>query len=279
MPIIRRTRVSTAAYGVLHWLWWLWLCGAGMRAMWTVKITIRTETFTVHTARVQAPHNHSHHNQCRTPYAAVHTLVLLMMGIMMPETCWDKSLVINIRLVASCWFLSFHPTVKMHSHKSIKDKTQCLSRNVGIISRILASSYCKVRGWLYHSLSPPHPKNNYHKDSSLELQGAMILESFTVYLKNLCLMIFCALTAHQTPTVRAKKYPRSMVCRNWLKIYGAATSANLDVYNPFNGNHASSEKNTNSGARNPLTTDNWSHLQKRRLALQSRGKICCKALL
>jgi hypothetical protein len=38
-------------------------------------------------ARVPAPHNHSHHYQCRTPYAAVHTLVLLMMGIMMPETC------------------------------------------------------------------------------------------------------------------------------------------------------------------------------------------------
>jgi len=31
-----------------------------------------------------APHNH---NQCRTPYAVIHGLVLLMMGIMMPETC------------------------------------------------------------------------------------------------------------------------------------------------------------------------------------------------
>jgi hypothetical protein len=41
----------------------------------------------------------------RTPY----TLVLLVMCIMMPETCWDKSLIINIRLVASCWFLSLHP--------------------------------------------------------------------------------------------------------------------------------------------------------------------------
>jgi hypothetical protein len=97
MPIIKRTRVRTAAYGVLHWLWWLWLCGA----VCTV--------FTVHTACVPAPHNHSHHNQCRTPYAAVHTLVLLMIGIMMPETCWDKSLIINIRLVASCWFLSLQP--------------------------------------------------------------------------------------------------------------------------------------------------------------------------
>ena len=27
------------------------------------------------------------HYQCRIPYAAVRTLVLLMMGIMMPETC------------------------------------------------------------------------------------------------------------------------------------------------------------------------------------------------
>jgi len=32
----------------------------------------------------------------------------------------------------------------------------------------------------------------------------VIIESFTVYLKNLCLMIFRAITAHQTPTVRAK---------------------------------------------------------------------------
>ena len=76
----------------------------------------------VHTARVPAPHNHSHHNQCRTPYAAVHTLFLLMMGIMMPETCWDRSLIINIRLVASCWFLSLRPTFMMHGHKSPKKK-------------------------------------------------------------------------------------------------------------------------------------------------------------
>jgi len=59
----------------------------------------------------------------RTPYAAVHTLVLLMMGIIMPETCWDKSLIINIRLVASGWSLSLslHPTFMMHGHKSLKE--------------------------------------------------------------------------------------------------------------------------------------------------------------
>ena len=84
-------------------------------------IRSRTVTFTVHTACVPALHNHSHHYQCRTPYAAVHTLVLLMMGIMMSETCWDKSLIINTRLVASCWSLSLHPTFMMHGHKSLKD--------------------------------------------------------------------------------------------------------------------------------------------------------------
>ena len=42
---------------------------------------------TVHTAYDPAPHNHSQHNQCRTPYAVIHGLVLLMMGIMMPDTC------------------------------------------------------------------------------------------------------------------------------------------------------------------------------------------------
>jgi len=106
--------VCTAAYGVLHWLWCLWLCGAETRDVCTVKVTVRP-TFTVHTARVPAPHI-----QCKTPYAAVHTLILLMMGIMMPETCWDRSLIINIRLVASCWFLCLHPKFMMHGHKSLK---------------------------------------------------------------------------------------------------------------------------------------------------------------
>jgi len=30
-------------------------------------------------------------------------------------------LIINIRLVASCWFLSLHPTFMMHGHKSLKN--------------------------------------------------------------------------------------------------------------------------------------------------------------
>ena len=95
--------------------------GRELCALWKFLLS-RTVTFTVHTARVPVPHNHSQHYQCRTPHAAVHTLVLLMMGIMMPETCWDRSLIINIRLVASCWFLSLHPTFMMHGHTSLKKR-------------------------------------------------------------------------------------------------------------------------------------------------------------
>ena len=76
---------------------------------------------TVHTAYDAAPHNHSQHNQCSTPYAIIHGLVLLMMGIMMPETCWNRSLIINIGLVASCWFISLHPT--FHDARSQEPKT------------------------------------------------------------------------------------------------------------------------------------------------------------
>ena len=119
MHIVRRTRVCTAAYGVLHWLWWLWLCGAGTRAVCNVKVTVR-----------------------QFGSAAVRTLVLLMMGIMMPETCWDKSLIINIRLVASCWFLSLNPAFMMHGHRSLK-RSKMYQVVTNAVHRMLLS------WWLY----------------------------------------------------------------------------------------------------------------------------------
>jgi len=71
MPIIRRTRPCITAYGVLHCVLavvvWRWV----VSCVHCVKVTVRTVTFT----------------QCRTPYAVIHGLLLLMMGIMMPETC------------------------------------------------------------------------------------------------------------------------------------------------------------------------------------------------
>jgi len=84
-----------------------------------VMVTVRLHT--VHTAYNPAPHNHSQQNQCRTPYAVIHNLVLLKMGIMLPETCWDRSLIINIGLVAYCWFISLHPTI--HDARSQEPET------------------------------------------------------------------------------------------------------------------------------------------------------------
>jgi len=54
-------------------------------------------------------------------------LVLLKMGIVMPETCWES--VDNKHLtVASCWFaLSLHNLLTMHGHRNLKKTTVSLS--------------------------------------------------------------------------------------------------------------------------------------------------------
>ena len=104
MPIIRRTRPV-----LLHTVFCTGYAGCGCVELGRKLRRTVSNLHTEHTPNDPAPHNHSQHNQCRTPYAVIHGLVLLMMGIMMPETCWDRSLVINIGLVASCWFISLHP--------------------------------------------------------------------------------------------------------------------------------------------------------------------------
>jgi len=70
----------------------VWSCDANCVHCVKVVVRLNNNFHTVHTARVTAPHYHSQHNQCRTPYAVIHGLVLLKMGIMMPETCWDRQL-------------------------------------------------------------------------------------------------------------------------------------------------------------------------------------------
>jgi len=70
-----------------------------------------------------APHNRY---QPHPAEPAQHTtcsntrLVLLKMGIIMPETCWES--VDNKHLtVASCWFsLSLHNLLTMHGHRNLK---------------------------------------------------------------------------------------------------------------------------------------------------------------
>ena len=62
MPIIRRARVCTAAYGVLQWLWWLWLCGAGTQAVCTVKVTVTASQ--LHTTTAITTSAEHHMRQC-----------------------------------------------------------------------------------------------------------------------------------------------------------------------------------------------------------------------
>jgi len=100
-----------------------------------------------------APHNHSQHNQCRTPYAEIHGLDLLMMGIMMPETCWDRSLIINIGLIASCWFISLNST--FHDARSQEPKTckgKQLYQGISVLT-ILSDTY-KYLNYMVRPLWP-----------------------------------------------------------------------------------------------------------------------------
>ena len=111
---LQEDKTCVTARGVLRWFCWMLLVAVVGR--WTV-------TFTVLTPYKTAPHNRyqphpaeaAQHNTCSNI-----RLVLLKMGIMMPETCWE--IVKNKHLtVASCWFsLSLHNLLTMHGHKHLK---------------------------------------------------------------------------------------------------------------------------------------------------------------
>ena len=113
MPIFRRTRPCTTVYGVLVVLAvvvWNWV----VSFVHCVKVTVRTVTITQCTELTTQLYTTTA-STTTTPYIVVHGLVLLKMGILMPETCWDRSLIISIGLVASCWFFSLHPRTRLRS--------------------------------------------------------------------------------------------------------------------------------------------------------------------
>ena len=93
---LQENKTYVTACGVLRWFCWMWLV---------------------------APHNRY---QPHPAEPAQHTtcsnirLVLLKMGIMMPETCWES--IDNKHLtVASSWFsLSLHNLLTMHGHRNLK---------------------------------------------------------------------------------------------------------------------------------------------------------------
>ena len=62
--------------------------------------------------------------------------VLLKMGIMMPETCWDRSNNKHL-IVSSFWFFSLHTLLTMHGHRNLKPKnsfcTEISKRNFYVL--------------------------------------------------------------------------------------------------------------------------------------------------
>jgi hypothetical protein len=86
---------------------WRWLVvlavvvwSRGVSSVHFLKAVVEQQLSKVHTAYTTAPHNHSQHNQPSSHEVLTSlVVVLLMMGIMMPETCWDWLNSRNIHLI------------------------------------------------------------------------------------------------------------------------------------------------------------------------------------
>jgi len=97
MPIIKNIRPCSATCGFLPGrvgCGWLWSCGA---ASWESSRRSSTEG--------------------RTPHALGHGLILLMMSIMMPETCWDRKFDNKHRIGCILFFLSLSSPQKFKASK------------------------------------------------------------------------------------------------------------------------------------------------------------------
>ena len=105
---LQENKTYVTACGVLRWFCWMWLVAVVGRCVVGCE---HCEGYCSLAPYNAAPHNRyqphpaepAQHNTCSNI-----RLVLLKMGIMMPETCWE--IVENKHLtVASCWFsLSLH---------------------------------------------------------------------------------------------------------------------------------------------------------------------------
>ena len=112
MPIIGRTRVCTAAYGALHWLWWLWLCTAGTQAVCTVKVTVRTVTFTVHRT---ATYSCDDTKDCIIQFWPPDDKHMCSKHV----EAWNKLI---IKFSASSWLILINKYIEMHGQQNIKKK-------------------------------------------------------------------------------------------------------------------------------------------------------------
>jgi len=122
---LQENKTYVTACGVLRWFCWMWLvvvvgrCVVGCEHCEAYCST----SFTVLASYKAAPHNRYQPHPAEPaqhPTCSNIRLVLLKMGIMMPETCWE--IVKNKHLnVASCWSsLSLHNLLTTHGHRNLK---------------------------------------------------------------------------------------------------------------------------------------------------------------
>jgi len=101
---------------------------------WVCRLWLAVHT--MHTAHDAAPQDHSQPQPAhpgRTPHAVGHGLILLMTGIMMPETCWDRKFDNKHRISCILLVLSFHH--KLHNITETRT-TLCTPYNsLGILKK------------------------------------------------------------------------------------------------------------------------------------------------
>ena len=134
---LQENKTCVTACGVLRWFCWMWLIAVVGRCLVGYNA---------------APHNRY---QPHPTEPAQHTtcsntrLVLLKVGIMMPETCWES--IDNKHLTfESCSFsLSLHNLLTMHGHRNLKLPVSCLFLN---FTQLLLTTSSSSSRHFYHSL-------------------------------------------------------------------------------------------------------------------------------
>ena len=189
----------------------------------------RTITFTV-----LAPHKAEPHNRYQPQPAepAQHTtcsnirLVLLKMGIMMPETCWE--IVKNKHLtVASCWFsLSLHHLLTMHGHRNLKLTVGCCYTVDWVSLFTVCSWFCHCS--LQDTCSTVHSSYiTYCHSSTVDV--LYYLHSMCVLACSFCVVVFSALLYIATDYIQFSKFhthngddtlPIFMICTAYQILLG-----------------------------------------------------------
>ena len=109
LPIIRSSRVLYSGCCLWYFVLWFSSCWSGveLRVMWTVcrmLASCKNGHITLSSTPDQQLENHSTKYHRQQPL--YNTLELLMMGIMVPETCWASNKICNKNLC--CILLAFY---------------------------------------------------------------------------------------------------------------------------------------------------------------------------